>query len=972
MLVSTENLQSVLEEIRLAKIISFDCETTGLEAYKNDELFSLIISTEKNDYYFNFKAYPEENISPLPRSTIEDLKLIFLDETKVFLAQNAKFDMHMLAREGIFFAGKIYDTAVLDRIHFNQHMRYNLAEITKRWGDEKLDIVWKYIEENKLKTKTHHERFNKTVEQPHFDRVPFSIIQPYGEQDGAGTLNVGKQILAKIQQDDQTLDPRIPKQMQVVENEARLTKTLFNMERKGIQLDLDYCNEALDHYLRILQKSEIAFKNLTGLDFVKGTTVFEEVFASEKDKWEKTEKGNWKWDADVLETFENPSAKLAIEWAEAKKQSEYFANFLFYCDSKGVLHPTFNQAGTVTGRLSSKDPNCLSMDTTILTKSGWKGPSNISFEDEIANYNIESGELFWAKPTAIVKSEIKKRKMVEFYNEHIKWRLTADHRIVSVNRKSGKISENSAINLSLDSRILHSGITTNLEYKISDDLIKLCVAIQADGNISGSQRQRIRFIFDKKRKKDRLKEILISLNIPFELNEKIWGGRLRYEIKFIAFHLPILTAHKTFSNEVLSFSFRQCVLFLEELKYWDGLSTRDNFDYCTIMPENVDIIQGVASLCGYRAHVYKHSSKISNAFVVSFVRRNYSGTRNLLKKVEEVEEQVWCVSVPSSFIVARRLGDTFITGNCQNLTNPDKYEEQTEAALYPVRKAFVPREGFFFAMIDFSQMEFRMMLDYANANSLINEILKGHDVHTATANVSGTSRKEAKTTNFLTAYSGGVVKLAQGLFKGKLKGSKAQLGAIYKKMFGWRLSDEEQRAWPTVTDELRTLNEPYIRKAYDIQQSIFRAAPEVKDFLKAVQRAAETRGYVRNWLGRRYYFTDKRWAYKAPNHLIQGGSAEVTKIAMNKVDEYLKDKESKMLLSIHDELVVEVRYGEEFVVDEIKKIMEGIWVNRRLPLLVDVEWSEKNLADKSNWSPENFSRGTETRNNIQSKAESST
>lgn len=656
--VTESNFDICLEVLKRSKVLAWDTETTSLNSFQDGKLFSVIISCEQEDFYFNFKDYPEENVCALPTQYLLKLVDLAQDNLKINLMQNAKFDMHMLAREGIFFAGKIYDTAVLDRVHFNQHMRYNLAEITKRWGDEKLDIVWKYIEENKLKTKTHHERFNKTVEQPHFDRVPFSIIQPYGEQDGAGTLNVGKQILAKIQQDDQTLDPRIPKQMQVVENEARLTKTLFNMERKGIQLDLDYCNEALDHYLRILQKSEIAFKDLTGLDFVKGTTVFEEVFASEKDKWEKTEKGNWKWDADVLETFENPSAKLAIEWAEAKKQSEYFANFLFYCDSNGVLHPDFQQGGTVTGRLSCRDPNL------------------------------------------------------------------------------------------------------------------------------------------------------------------------------------------------------------------------------------------------------------------------------------------------------------------QNLTNPDKYEEQTEAALYPVRRSFIPRPGYFFAMIDFSQMEFRMMLDYASANSLINEILKGHDVHTATANVSGTSRKEAKTTNFLTAYGGGVVKLAQGLFKGKLKGSKAQLGAIYKKMFGWRLSDEEQRAWPTVTDELRTLNEPYIRKAYDIQQSIFRAAPEVKDFLKAVQRAAETRGYVRNWLGRRYYFTDKRWAYKAPNHLIQGGSAEVTKIAMNKVDEYLKDKESKMLLSIHDELVIEVKYGEEYVVDAIKGIMEHIYPYKRLPLLVDVEWSEKNLADKQDWSPENFSRVTETRNKI--------
>lgn len=653
--VSTENFTDISEYRPIFAAV--DSETTGLNSFKDDHLFSIILSDDQGDFYLNFLDYPNEGIQALPKDYIEKLKPRFENPDTIWFLQNAKFDLHMLAKSGLFITGKIYDLMFLDRIHFNQHRSFRLAEITKRWGDEKLDIVWEYITKNKLITKTEMPEFGKTIEQPHFDQVPFSIMQPYGEQDGRGTLNVGQKILQAIKLEDSTLDPRIPPQMQVVENESRLVHTLFRMEQRGVQLDIPYCQTALKHYFDILRDAEARFLAATGLDFVKGTTVFEEVFASERDKWEKTEKGNWRWDADLLGTLENPVARVATEWAEAKKQSEYFANFLFYCDSRGVLHPDFQQSGTVTGRMSCRDPNL------------------------------------------------------------------------------------------------------------------------------------------------------------------------------------------------------------------------------------------------------------------------------------------------------------------QNLTNPDKYEEQTEAALYPVRRAFVPRPGYFFAMPDYSQVEFRILLDMARANSLINEVLLGLDVHTATANVSGTSRKEAKTNNFLTAYGGGVVKLAQNLYSPK--GSKAQLGAIYKKMFGWRMSEDEKAAWPTVTDELRKYNEPLIQKAYDVQQSIFRAAPEIKDLLKSVQKTAEQRGYVRNWLGRRYQFPDKRWAYKAPNHLIQGGAAEIIKIAMNRVDEYLLDKESKMLLSIHDELILEVKYGEEFVIDEIKKIMENIYPYKRLPLLVDVEYSETNLADKLQWPPTESLRGPETRNQIQ-------
>lgn len=654
-MITPEKIPDLLKNIDL--IAATDTETTGLYSFKDDKLFSIIISDKNQDLYFNFKGYENEGIKPIPREYLHLFKDFFADPERIWFLQNAKFDMHMLAREGIYIEGKIYDLTFLDRIHFNQHKSYRLKDITKRWGDFKDDGVMNYITEHNLKTTIEHDFLGKTEEKLHFDQVPYSIMEPYGKQDGSGTLNVGQKILKAIKDSDQDLVTGIPPQTQVIENEARLVHTLFRMEQRGIQLDLDYCMEAYQHYKKILTSITTQFKEMTGLDFVKGTTVFEEVFASEKDKWEKTDKDGWKWDKEQLKTFKNPAAQLVIEYSEAKKQSEYFANFLFYCDANGVLHPDFQQSGTVTSRLSCREPNL------------------------------------------------------------------------------------------------------------------------------------------------------------------------------------------------------------------------------------------------------------------------------------------------------------------QNLTNPDKYEEETEAGMYPVRKAFIPREGFFFAMPDYSQVEFRMLLDLARANSLINEILeKNLDVHTATANLARVSRKDAKTVNFLTVYGGGVVKLAMDLFN--TTGSKHQLGAIYKQMFKWRLSEDEKAALSTVTEELRAHNTPLIKAAYDIQQSIFRAAPEIKDTLKQIQRTAEGRGYVRNWLGRRYQFTEKKWAYKAPNHLIQGSAAEVIKIAMNRVDEYLKDKQSKMLLSIHDELIIEVKFGEEYVVDEIKKIMEGVFPYRRLPLLVDVEYSYKNLADKEPWPPEHTKHGEETRNQV--------
>ena len=73
------------------------------------------------------------------------------------------------------------------------------------------------------------------------------------------------------------------------------------------------------------------------------------------------------------------------------------------------------------------------------------------------------------------------------------------------------------------------------------------------------------------------------------------------------------------------------------------------------------------------------------------------------------------------------------------------------------------------------------------------------------------------------------------------------------------------------------------------------------------------------------------------------------KFAMNRIDEYLLDKESKMLLQLHDELVIEVKEGEEFVVPEVKRLMEAAYKHKHLPQIAEIAWSKENMAQKLKW-----------------------
>jgi DNA polymerase-1 len=88
------------------------------------------------------------------------------------------------------------------------------------------------------------------------------------------------------------------------------------------------------------------------------------------------------------------------------------------------------------------------------------------------------------------------------------------------------------------------------------------------------------------------------------------------------------------------------------------------------------------------------------------------------------------------------------------------------------------------------------------------------------------------------------------------------------------------------------------------------------------------------------------------NYLIQGGCADVVKVAMNRVDELLLGKKSRMVLTIHDELPCEVHESEvAFIPQQVKEIMETVFPYKYLPLTCGMEWSDKSLGDKKKGFP---------------------
>jgi DNA polymerase I len=231
-----------------------------------------------------------------------------------------------------------------------------------------------------------------------------------------------------------------------------------------------------------------------------------------------------------------------------------------------------------------------------------------------------------------------------------------------------------------------------------------------------------------------------------------------------------------------------------------------------------------------------------------------------------------------------------------------------------IREGFVVGSGYECLLTaDYSQIELRIMAHLSGDEALIAAFESGHDFHAATASrvfgvpaeeVGPELRSKIKAMNYGLAY---------GL---SAYGLSSQL----------RIS----------ADEARGLMEEY-----------FKEFGGIREYLKSVVAKASVEGYTETMMGRRRYLPDltsdnrqrremaERMALNAP---IQGSAADVIKVAMLAVDRALSSAglRSRMLLQVHDELMIEVSPGElETVTELVRAAMAGA-ASLRVPLDVSV------------------------------------
>ncbi|WP_338852776.1 DNA polymerase I [Alteromonas macleodii] len=239
-----------------------------------------------------------------------------------------------------------------------------------------------------------------------------------------------------------------------------------------------------------------------------------------------------------------------------------------------------------------------------------------------------------------------------------------------------------------------------------------------------------------------------------------------------------------------------------------------------------------------------------------------------------------------------------------------------------VRQAFVPREGNKFVAADYSQIELRIMAHLSGDKGLLDAFAHGKDIHKATAaevfgvpldEVTTEQRRSAKAINF---------------------------GLIYG-MSAFGLSKQ--------------LNIPR-NEAQKYMDLYFERYPGVLEYMDSTRESAKEKGYVETVFGRRLYLPDikasngarrkgaERAAINAP---MQGTAADIIKMAMIKVDDWIRKNASDdvtMMMQVHDELVFEIKEDKvETYVSTITALMESA-ATLNVPLVVEAgvgeNWDE--------------------------------
>jgi len=335
---SEDKIVSLAEMLKQHKVISFDTETTGIDAHQA-ELVGLSFSVTPGTAYY----VPVSSDQTEVKKSLQYFKDILEDTSVTKIGQNIKYDMTMMKWYGIEVAGPLYDTMITHYL-CEPDLRHKLDYLTESYLDYKMVPIEELIGrggKNQLSMRV----------------VDLEKVKEYACEDADLTLQLVPVLKKMMTENELTeLYHKI---------EEPLIRVLCDLEYEGIRIDAGFLNDYSKELDKLIINKEQEIYRNAGVHFnisspkQVGEVLFDRLKVPYK--WKKTSTGQYSTDFDKLTELagEHIVIDTILEYRKFSKLKSTYVDALptMINPRTGRVHSNFNQARAATGRLSSENPN---------------------------------------------------------------------------------------------------------------------------------------------------------------------------------------------------------------------------------------------------------------------------------------------------------------------------------------------------------------------------------------------------------------------------------------------------------------------------------------------------------------------------------------------------------------------------------------------------------------------------------------
>ena len=332
---------------------------------------------------------------------------------------------------------------------------------------------------------------------------------------------------------------------------------------------------------------------------------------------------------------------------------------------------------------------CVDDETEFFNGVEWKSLKDYKEGDMVLQYN-EDGTAELVTPIEYIHYE-SDAPFYEYIGKTFNSCLTGNHDVVyrkrindtsELSSECFKIKQEEIVNKDFRGMI---PLTCKIDgdVTVEENLLRLLIAVQADGTIDDFKTGRVRACFTKEGKISRYKELLTNCGIEYRCSPALnIGGK---DGEYIYFNDSRVTdvfknEKKEFPLEWYNLSLESKKVFIDEIVMWDGSvsynvqtnrgSKKRTRSYCTTSKRNADLVYYLANTDGSFGASMRVDDRVKDNYSICYyinfreksgysAYRGHVNTYNIVNKKDK-----YCFVVPSHMLVLRRRNQMFITGNC--------------------------------------------------------------------------------------------------------------------------------------------------------------------------------------------------------------------------------------------------------------------------------------------------------------------